>query len=51
MCHKGWTHYLGSLVSYVEAGQIDDSPESYRSTQTVAATPETVLAALRRRTA
>jgi uncharacterized protein YndB with AHSA1/START domain len=47
MCHKGWTHYLASLVSYVEAGQIADSPESFRSTQTVAATPETVLAALR----
>jgi uncharacterized protein YndB with AHSA1/START domain len=47
ICHKGWTHYLASLVSYVEAGQIADSPESFRSTQTVAATPETVLAALR----
>jgi uncharacterized protein YndB with AHSA1/START domain len=21
MCHQGWTHYLGSLVSYVETGQ------------------------------
>ena len=20
MCHEGWTHYLGSLVSYVETG-------------------------------
>ena len=47
MCHQGWTHYLGSLVSYLEAGQIADSPESFRSTKTVVATPETVLAALR----
>ncbi len=21
MCHQGWTHYLGSLVSYLETGQ------------------------------
>jgi uncharacterized protein YndB with AHSA1/START domain len=21
MCHAGWTHYLGSLVSYVDAGE------------------------------
>jgi uncharacterized protein YndB with AHSA1/START domain len=21
MCHEGWTHYLGSLVSYVETGE------------------------------
>lgn len=21
MCHEGWTHYLGSLVSYIETGQ------------------------------
>lgn len=47
MCHQGWTHYLGSLVSYLEAGQIADSPDSFRSTKTVAATPETTLAALR----
>ena len=21
MCHEGWTHYLASLVSYVETGE------------------------------
>jgi uncharacterized protein YndB with AHSA1/START domain len=47
MCHAGWTHYLASLVSYVEAGQIADAPDSFQSTATVAAAPEAVLAALR----
>jgi uncharacterized protein YndB with AHSA1/START domain len=47
MCHEGWTHYLGSLVALVEAGQLADAPDSFQSTHTVGASPETVLAALR----
>jgi uncharacterized protein YndB with AHSA1/START domain len=47
MCHQGWTHYLGSLVAYVEAGQPDDAPDSFQSTQRIGAAPETVLTALR----
>ena len=26
MCHEGWTHYLDSLVSYVETGQGQPQP-------------------------
>jgi uncharacterized protein YndB with AHSA1/START domain len=47
MCHQGWNHYLGSLVAYVEAGQLADAPDSFQSTRIVAASPGTVLAALR----
>ena len=47
MCDRGWTHYLGSLVAYVEGGQLADAPDSFVSTHTVTAPPETVLAALR----
>ena len=47
MCHRGWTHYLGSLVAYVEGGQLADAPDSFASTHSVTASPETVLAALR----
>jgi uncharacterized protein YndB with AHSA1/START domain len=34
-------------VAYVEAGQPADAPDSFQSTHTVTAAPETVLAALR----
>jgi len=47
MCHRGWTHYLDSLVAYVEGGQLADAPDSFVATHTVTASPETVLAALR----
>jgi uncharacterized protein YndB with AHSA1/START domain len=47
MCHQGWTHYLGSLVAYVEGGQLADAPDSFQSTHTLSASPATVLAALR----
>jgi uncharacterized protein YndB with AHSA1/START domain len=47
MCQEGWTHTLGSLVSYVEAGQVADAPDSFQSTKPVAASPAAVLAGLR----
>ena len=28
MCHEGWTHYIKSLVSYVETGQGQPSREA-----------------------
>jgi uncharacterized protein YndB with AHSA1/START domain len=47
MCDAGWTYYLGSLVSYVELGQIADTGDNFASTKAVAASPDAVLAALR----
>jgi hypothetical protein len=32
MCHEGWTHYLGSLVSYVDTGK--GHPSRHETTET-----------------
>jgi uncharacterized protein YndB with AHSA1/START domain len=47
MCDAGWTYYLGSLVSSVELSQIADTGDNFASTNTVAASPDAVLTALR----
>ena len=28
MCHEGWTHFLGSLVSYVDTGEGQPRPRN-----------------------
>jgi uncharacterized protein YndB with AHSA1/START domain len=46
MCREGWTNALDRLVSFVETGLVTYPRDSFHSTQSVAAAPEAVLAAL-----
>jgi uncharacterized protein YndB with AHSA1/START domain len=46
MCQEGWTNALDRMVSFVETDLIADARDSFRSTMSIAATPEAVLAAL-----